>query len=304
MDVEKTDDILRPLTFEEVDELFELYKNKYGKHNFHYLLMYNQCKWHRQLEEIGAGRAPKDDKWVSFRKSFYTHRNCDFRKYGTYVSLHFDLMQSISFHSWEPDFKELFECLNKTKLIDWKSGPLITNVDLIYCEQIKEIANSKGATVKRARTCQALVLPHEKALKLQLQSLPIGYKFDKLRLEHAALIHEIWVNNKEGSLEYIKGLIKVNKTLGIYEEPNNELVAWIFQNDFSGLGILQVMPKQQRQGFGSLLASYLSKKIADSEEVAVTAWILTENFKSEGLLTKIGFEKTVINEWIQLNKSV
>ena len=57
-----------------------------------------------------------------------------------------------------------------------------------------------------------------------------------LQKKHAELVHDIWTNKKEGSLEYIRGLIQINKTLGIFKKSTGELVAWIFQNDFSGLG--------------------------------------------------------------------
>lgn len=75
-------------------------------------------------------------------------------------------MQTISFHSWEPQFNEMIECLCQTKLIHWNSGPLIANVAPEYSEQIKNIVASKGVTIQRARKCQGFILPHADAINI------------------------------------------------------------------------------------------------------------------------------------------
>lgn len=92
-------DILRPLSEDEFQELLQLYRQKYGEQNFHYLLMYNQNKWNQQLKNLNCKeQTAVSDEWLSFRKDFYTHRNGDFRKYGTYVSLHYDLVSMFTYN--------------------------------------------------------------------------------------------------------------------------------------------------------------------------------------------------------------
>ncbi|XP_004529809.1 uncharacterized protein LOC101450908 [Ceratitis capitata] len=296
-------DILRPLSEDEFEELLQLYREKYGEENFHYLLMYNQNKWNEQLRNLNyEAKEGEADEWISFRKVFYTYRDGDFRTYGTYVSLHYDIMQSVSFHSWEPNQSDLLKCLRETKLIDWCGGPLLTNVDLEICEEVKKIALAKGTSVQRARLCLFLILDHDKAAVLDVEQVKSGYTVKKLNTENAALIHELWPNKKEGSLPYVLGLIELNHTVGIFRDDNDELVAWAFQNDFSGLGILQVLPTEQRKGFGALLAATLCKQVAVVEKVHLNAWIVSENFKSKALLEKIGFRPKAKAEWIQLNK--
>lgn len=86
-------DILRPLSEDEFQELLQLYREKYGEQNTHYLLMYNQNKWNQQLKNLNCKvKTSEADEWLSFRKDFYTYRDGDFRKYGTYVSLHYDIV--------------------------------------------------------------------------------------------------------------------------------------------------------------------------------------------------------------------
>lgn len=87
-------DILRPLTEEELQELLKLYVQKYGGDNFQYLLIYSQCKWNRKLNEMNINK--NDKRWLSFRRDFYTHVKGDFRKYGTYVCLHQDLVSTLN----------------------------------------------------------------------------------------------------------------------------------------------------------------------------------------------------------------
>lgn len=232
---EKDVDILRPLDDNEVEELMQLYVNKYGPLNFHYLLLYNQRKWDRQLE--AAGISKDDTAYISLRKRFYTHRKGDFRKYGTYVSLHRDIVQSVSFFSWQPKVaEELFECLEHTKCIEWSSGALLTNVDLNFCGRVKDLAIRKGATGIQARECFGMMLTHDEARSVHVPDLLSDFELRSLNDDDAKTVHSIWPNKGEGSLEYIRALIRFNKTLGACRSDTGELIAWIFQNDFSGLG--------------------------------------------------------------------
>ncbi|TDG43644.1 hypothetical protein AWZ03_009944 [Drosophila navojoa] len=291
-------DILRPLSDTEVDELMALYKAKYGELNFHYLLMYNQRKWDRQL--AAAGVPLNDANYISLRKRFYTHRAGDFRQYGTYVSLHEDVVQSVSFYSWQTGAVELFACLEQTRLIQWAKGALLTNVDLDFCERVKELALKKGATGIQARQCYGMVLPHAEAKVITVPELLTDFELRQLTDEDAEIVHGIWPNKGEGSLAYIRALIKFNRTVGVCRSDTGELIAWIFQNDFSGLGMLQVLPKAERRGLGGLLAAVMSKLIAKKEEVTLTAWIVSSNWRSEALLKRIGYKKAIVNEWIKL----
>lgn len=78
-------------------------------------------------------------------------------------------MQSVLFHSWEPSQTEILKCLRETKLIKWREGPLLTNVDLEFCDVVKNIALANGASVQRARLCLYLILEHEKAAAYALE---------------------------------------------------------------------------------------------------------------------------------------
>ncbi|XP_034487695.1 uncharacterized protein LOC117791886 [Drosophila innubila] len=292
-------DILRELNDNEVDELMQLYDNKYGPLNFHYLLLYNQRKWDRQLEAAGIS---KDDKaYISMRKRFYTHRKGDFRKFGTYVSLHKDIVQSVSFFSWQSEeSQELFECLKQTERIEWASGALLTNVDLNFCARVKDLAMRKGAGGIQARECFGMVLPHDEARSVNVPDLLSDFELRALNDNDAQTVHTIWPNKGEGSLEYLRALIRFNRTLGACRSDTGELIAWILQNDFSGLGMLQVLPKVERRGLGGLLAAAMTKRIAKGEQVTLTAWIVTSNWRSEALLSRIGYRKGIVNEWIKL----
>ncbi|XP_023306710.2 uncharacterized protein LOC111688430 [Lucilia cuprina] len=293
-------DILRPLNDEEFSELLELYKEKYNSNGFQYLLLYTQFQWNSQLAKLNIDK--DNQEWISFRKTFYTHRKGDFRKYGTYICLHHDLIQSVAFHTWEPNCTELLECLSKTNLIQWKNGPLLISVTNECSEAVKKIVISKGGSIQKARQCQGLILERDKALNIKVPSLAKGFKVIPLEEHHADLIHANWANNKEASLNYVKGFIHLKRCIGIMEESTNNLVGWIFQNEFSGLAILQVLPSAQRRGLGKYLALAMSHLIAKSLNVHSSAFVVVGNVKSESLLQKIGYERHVVYEWIQLDK--
>ncbi|XP_017119468.1 uncharacterized protein LOC108140918 [Drosophila elegans] len=297
--VDTDSDILRPLSDGEVDELLDLYRSKFGVRNFHYLLIYNQRKWDAQLDEAQISR--DDPNFVSLRKQFYTHRRGDFRRWGTYVSLHRDIVQSVSFFSWQPDgAAELWQCLEQTRLIEWTQGALLTNVDLPFCERIKELALKRGVTAIQPRQCFGMVLPRDSAAVVEVPELLSEFDIRRLRDEDAAMVHDNWPNKGEGSLTYLRALIRFNKSLGVCRSDTGELIAWIFQNDFSGLGMLQVLPKAERRGLGGLLAAAMTRRIARDEDVTLTAWIVATNWRSEALLQRIGYRKELDNEWIKL----
>ncbi|XP_013115621.1 uncharacterized protein LOC106093152 [Stomoxys calcitrans] len=293
-------EILRPLTEPELEELLQLYKQKYGIDSPQYLLIYNQCKWNEKLKELKI--SDQNKKWISFRREFYTHAKGDFRTYGTYICLHQDLIQSVTFHTWQPDFKELLECLDKTELICWQSGPLLVNVAAEYSKELRQIIANKGVTIQRARSSSLFVLKRENALNLDPPVIPDGYELRQLQQEDAELVHSHWPNKKEGSLDYLKGLIEIDTTFGVFKKADNSLIAWIFRNEFSGLGILQVLESEQRKGFGTIVVKAISYAIAKTESINITAWILLENVKSQTLFRNIGFEARLVNQWIQLNK--
>ncbi|XP_005183340.2 uncharacterized protein LOC101899689 [Musca domestica] len=293
-----SNDVLRLLSDPELEDLLQLYALKSGIDSFQYLLIYTQLQWNKKLREKHIDE--QDEKWISFRKKFYTHVNGDFRKYGTYVCLHQDLIQSVTFHTWQPNCNELLECLENTNLIQWKNEALLINVAPECSEIVKNLVQRKGGAIRRARSCQGLIFKRTNSLNFNKTSIPDGYELGKVQEKHADLIHSLWANNKEGSLDYIRGHIKINKSVGLYEASSNELVGWIFQNEFSGIAILQVLPTHQRKGFGRILVEALTAIIAETERIPVTAWVVVGNVKSETLLQKVGFERAVVYEWIQL----
>lgn len=77
-------------------------------------------------------------------------------------------IQSVAFHTWEPNCNELLDCLSKTNLILWKNGPLLISVANDYSEDVKKIAIFKGATQQNPRQCQGFILRQHKALHTEV----------------------------------------------------------------------------------------------------------------------------------------
>jgi len=86
------------------------------------------------------------------------------------------------------------------------------------------------------RQCFGMVLLHDEARCVKVPELLSEFDIRPLRDEDAAMVHETWPNKGEGSLAYLRALIRFNKSLGVCRSDTGELIAWIFQNDFSGLG--------------------------------------------------------------------
>lgn len=80
----------------------------------------------------------------------------------------------------------------------------------------------------------------------------------------------------------------MNGAYGIFLKENSKLVAWALRNHWGTLINLQTLPGYQRLGYGELILTYTSKKIAE-EGLNPLATIVVGNCASETLFEKLGF---------------
>lgn len=73
-------------------------------------------------------------------------------------------IQSVTFHTWQPNCNELLECLENTNLIQWKNEALLINVAPECSEMVKNLVQRKGGAIRRARSCQGLIFKRTNSL--------------------------------------------------------------------------------------------------------------------------------------------
>lgn len=91
-------------------------------------------------------------------------------------------------------------------------------------------------------------------------------------------------------------MAKYNVNVGAYKDDGT-LVAWLFRLQTGLLGALQTDKDYFGHGYGSLVAKYVSKKIAEMGH-DIYAGIIEKNYPSRKLFDKLGFKSIGQVHWI------
>lgn len=110
----------------------------------------------------------------------------------------------------------------------------------------------------------------------------------KLNSDNAIVINDSWPHKFDGSLRYVKTLIKINGGVGIFLKDTNTMVAWILKYHTGEMGLLQTIDGHKRKGYASVITKFIAKDIAKGGHTP-TATILTDNFASRNMFKKLGF---------------
>lgn len=151
-------------------------------------------------------------------------------------------------------------------------------------------------------------------------SPPAGITLGSLRIKDATLINDKWAHSFEGSVNFVKQLIRHNVSVGAYDS-DGKLIAWClrrvllqlltkkmvyclilkYRYALGSLGLLQVLESHKRLGLGSLLVRYLSKRIVELGDEVLTP-VVTENIPSRRMFEKLGFQQIDYVYWTSVEK--
>nr|XP_033329658.1 uncharacterized protein LOC117222191 [Megalopta genalis]XP_033329659.1 uncharacterized protein LOC117222191 [Megalopta genalis] len=109
-----------------------------------------------------------------------------------------------------------------------------------------------------------------------------------LKGEHAEAIHELYPANDMECHEVFLRLIRMLSAGGVFVKGN--LAAWMVQSYYGAMFSMQTRPEYRRKGYGTKLARYLTKRVADRGYQPFVV-IRPENEASQSLYKKLGFAK-------------
>ncbi|XP_012281374.1 uncharacterized protein LOC105700272 [Orussus abietinus] len=109
-----------------------------------------------------------------------------------------------------------------------------------------------------------------------------------LRAEHAEGIHELYPANDVECHEVFRRLIDTLPAAGVFAKGT--LAAWMVQSYYGAMFSMQTKPEYRRKGYGTKLARYLTKEVADRGYNPFVV-IRPENEASQRLYSKLGFKK-------------
>uniref|UniRef100_A0A1I8P9K5 N-acetyltransferase domain-containing protein n=1 Tax=Stomoxys calcitrans TaxID=35570 RepID=A0A1I8P9K5_STOCA len=128
-------------------------------------------------------------------------------------------------------------------------------------------------------------ITREEALKFDTD-LPENITTKGLSECHAEQVNRVWPHRSEGSVKFVKHLIKYNKSVGLFD--GDKLVAWCLLLPLGSLGLLQVEESHRRIGLGKLAVKLMSKYLAENG-VDITASVVFANVPSRSMFKQLGF---------------
>ncbi|XP_014600062.1 PREDICTED: uncharacterized protein LOC106784730 isoform X1 [Polistes canadensis] len=208
---------------------------------------------------------------------------------GMTLSPHGLLYESVGVFCPNDHLEQLNLLRDEDILIDW-SKPLYINfvhIDIAnrLVELYKDIGNVDMVTVD-VWACEDLELldrkeETEEENNPDVQVLP-------LKAEHAEGIYELYPANDIESHEVFLRLIKSLPAGGVF--CKDSLAAWMVQSYYGAMFSMQTKPEHRRKGYGTKLARYLTKRVAERGYSPFVV-IRPENDASQSLYKKLGFRQ-------------
>ncbi|XP_014480479.1 PREDICTED: uncharacterized protein LOC106747459 isoform X1 [Dinoponera quadriceps] len=109
-----------------------------------------------------------------------------------------------------------------------------------------------------------------------------------LKAEHAEGIHELYPANDMECHELFLRLIRTLPAAGVFAKGC--LAAWMVQSYYGAMFSMQTKPEYRRKGYGTKLARYLTKRVAEKGYYPFVV-IRPENEASQSLYKKLGFRR-------------
>ncbi|XP_015514824.2 uncharacterized protein [Neodiprion pinetum] len=208
---------------------------------------------------------------------------------GMTLSPHGTLYESVGVFC-PGDRLELLKLLRtEDVLLDW-SRPLYIN--FTHCDIVDELVRlyEGTGTVNRVLGDIWACEEPEKTVEIEeeAEESQTDVRVQPLRPEHAEGIHELYTANDMECHELFLRLIKTLPAAGVF--AGDRLAAWMVQSYYGAMFSMQTRPEFRRKGYGTKLARYLIKAVADRGYNSFV-FIRPENEASRSLYTKLGFRK-------------
>ncbi|XP_054009394.1 uncharacterized protein LOC128892843 [Hylaeus anthracinus] len=186
------------------------------------------------------------------------------------------------------DRLELLKLLREEDiLIDWSKPLYINFVHYDIAEELTRLYEDTG-TIERVvgdvfvcedpQNADCIEEPDENA-DPDVQVL-------SLKAEHAEGIHELYPANDMECHELFLRLIRLLPAAGVFYK--GKLAAWMVQSYYGAMFSMQTKPEYRRKGYGTKLARYLTKRVAERGYQPFVV-IRPENDASQSLYKKLGF---------------
>ncbi|XP_017051526.2 uncharacterized protein LOC108095099 [Drosophila ficusphila] len=180
--------------------------------------------------------------------------------------------------------------------LDLLGGEQFSSMPKRYFKVANDVLQAKNLKTEIDSKTYSLVLAKEDARKFQVEP-PEGFSLKSLSVDDAPFIDSQWDWSDQGTLYFLQRHIFCNTSVGLFNDEDNELVAWCVRAQDGLLAALQVKPSYKRRGFGALVVKEFSRREALQGRDIITE-VTLENKASFGLFTKLGFKVNDQCHWL------
>ncbi|XP_041450686.1 uncharacterized protein LOC111081011 [Drosophila obscura] len=249
-------------------ELQRLYLIDWPRHCVGYFWLDNYLRW------------LKDDPQIR-HLTFYTLDN-DWASDGLFLLVHRYQLFFCNLSRRRPQLERAL------RLLDWSAGYKVSAIHAEHHLVYRQLLAELRLGMDREKNTIMYHLSCERAKQLEIEC-PAGYYLDRVRLEHAELINDLWSARHPGSLYLIQLLILNNTNMGLYEKETGLLCAWCLRLQSGFLGALEVRESHQRRGLGVIVAAAIAQAIARDLQQDVTALVNLSNAAACRLFERLKF---------------
>lgn len=291
-------DVLVELSNGEIEEFHKFYKNLKDPEFFHvHLYLKNHLRWNRLIAEMDDHEAAQ----ISDRCKMKIYRNRNGKPENrTLIGITGDQEYTIFIMSLDKSLNELRQCLEQSRIIKWNQLPMFVAVHRRFHKMMYEILEVKGVRVRLDNYCSTIWMEKSKTKTYEF-SVPGDVVMKHLSVDDSRLINDAWPYRYPGSEKFIKSIIKLNCSLGIYK--NGNLVSWILQVECFGLGLLQTLDDHQGKGYARLLTRAMARKISEEFDEDVILFASYSKPKTVELYIRYGYKHISYTHWLYLKNA-
>lgn len=174
-------------------------------------------------------------------------------------------------------------------LIDWSRPLYINYVHYDIAEELTRLYEGTG-TIETVvgDVCACKYLEQQEESQETNEESDSDVQVRPLKAEHAEEIHELYPANDMECQEVFLRLIRTLPTAGVFAKGS--LAAWMVQSYYGAMFSMQTKPEYRRKGYGTKLARYLTKRVAEKGYYPFVV-IRPENLASQSLYKKLGFRR-------------
>ncbi|KAI4501045.1 hypothetical protein M0802_003848 [Mischocyttarus mexicanus] len=208
---------------------------------------------------------------------------------GMTLSPHGLLYESVGVFCPNDHLEQLNLLRDEDILIDWSRPLYINFVHIEIANRLVDLYKDIGnvdMVIVDVWACKDLELLDENE-ETEDESNP-DVQVLPLKPEHAEGIYELYPANDIESHEVFLRLIKSLPAGGVFCKDN--LAAWMVQSYYGAMFSMQTKPEHRRKGYGTKLARYLTKRVAERGYSPFVV-IRPENEASQSLYKKLGFSQ-------------